>query len=190
MLKQRFSQARRNALDVHVKTTRLIDQRKKIEGQLELKQYEVDVLRSAVKDKQKLQKIIDSKDLEIKHLQEQLQVINTELEVTRKEGCDFREQLQQVTKELEVKSVEFRLVERARMELRADLDAERKRFDELLMQRSVSASGDKFTAEMMVSWLSVVNVVAVYLLNCGLYCYCSYRCIIISASDSCTKRRI
>ena len=46
----------------------------------------MDVLCSAEKDKQKLQRIIDSKDLEIKHLQEQLQVINAELEVTRKEG--------------------------------------------------------------------------------------------------------
>ena len=151
MLKQRFAQARKNALDVLAKTTRLIDQRKKIEGQLELKQYEVDVLRSAEKDKQKLQRIVDSKDLEIKHLQEQLQVINAELEVTRKEGYDFREQLQQVTKELEVKSAEVRLIERARMELRADLDAERKRVDMLLMQRSASASGDKSTIEMEVS---------------------------------------
>ena len=133
ILKQRFAQARKNALDVQAKATRLIDQRKKIEGQLELKQYELELLRSAEKDKQKLQKIIDSKDIEIKHLQEQLQVINAKLEVTRKEGYDFREQLQQVTKELEVKSAEVRLIERSRMELRADLDSERKRVDMLLM---------------------------------------------------------
>ena len=151
ILKRRFSQARKNALDVQAKATRLIDQRKKIEGQLELKQYELELLRSAEKDKQKLQKIIDSKDIEIKHLQEQLQVINAELEVTRKEGYDFREQLQQVIKELEVKSAEVRLIERSRMELRADLDAERKRVDMLLMQRSASASGDKSTIEMEVS---------------------------------------
>lgn len=149
ILKQRFAQARKNALDVQAKATRLIDQRKKIEGQLELKQYELELLRSAEKDKQKLQKIIDSKDIEIKHLQEQLQVINAELEVTRKEGYDFREQLQQVTKELEVKSAEVRLIERSRMELRADLDSERKRVDMLLMQRTASASGD--TIEMEVS---------------------------------------
>ena len=154
IVKQRFAQARKNALDVQMKASRLIEKEHLLEMQLELKQYELKLLSkhsAAEKDKHKLELIIANKDAEIKNLQAEIRRLNTELEATRRAAYDFREQLQQVTKELEVKSAEVRQLEMARMELRDDLDWERKRVDVLMMQRSSSSSGDKYTKEIQVS---------------------------------------
>jgi len=154
IVKQRFAQARKNALDVQMKTTRLIEKEHQLETQLELKQYELKLLSkhsASEKYQHKLKLIIANKDAEIKNLQGEICRLNTELEATRRAAYVFRKKLQQVTKELEVKSAEVRQLERARLELRDDLDWERKRVDMLMMQRSNSRSGDKYNKEIEVS---------------------------------------
>jgi len=139
---------------VHNKTTGLLKEKSELEKQLELKQQELKFLRTIKqKDEEKLQLILENKRVEIKRLQEQLQVLDSELQSEKKTAQKLRGKLSQVDKELEGKSSQVRELEKAICELRLDYKNERKRVDMLLIQRTAATtSKEQYTKEIEVHW--------------------------------------
>jgi len=123
-----------------------------LEKQLELKQQELEFLCTIKqKDEEKLQLILENKRVEIKRLQEQIQVLDSELQSEKKTAQELREKLSQVTNELQGKSSQVWELEKAICELRLDYKNERKRVDMLLMQRTAATtSKEQYTKEIEV----------------------------------------
>lgn len=137
---------------VHNKTTGLLKEKSELEKQLELKQQELEFLHTIKqKDEEKLQLILKNKRVEIKQLQQQIQVLNSELQSEKKTAKELREKLSQVEKKLQVKSSRVQELEKAICELRLDYKNERKRVDMLLMQRTAATtSKEQYTKEIEV----------------------------------------
>ena len=137
---------------VHSKTTGLLKEKSELEKQLELKQQELEFLHTIKqKDEEKLQLILKNKRVEIKQLQQQIQVLNSELQSEKKTAKELREKLSQVEKKLQVKSSRVQELEKAICELRLDYKNERKRVDMLLMQRTAATtSKEQYTKEIEV----------------------------------------
>ena len=79
------------------------------------------------------QKDKQHKEAKIKRLQRKLQVLDGKLQSEIMTTQELRESLSQATNDLERKSDQVRELERARDEMRSDLEEERKRMNDLVM---------------------------------------------------------
>ena len=124
--------------------------------QLQEKQQELSylqLLQEQQEENEELKAIIGRKEAEVRQLRESMQVVEKELHNAKDENHLLREQLQQTAKDLTEKSARLQEVERAKVELRADLEHERRRIDRLLMQSAASTSRETYTGEIKVCTL-------------------------------------
>ena len=142
--------ARREAASAHARVKVLLERRKEIGRQLQLRKKEVSFLQQLQgqlreseeekREKEELREVLMHKDAEVRQLQEQLREVEKELECAREEAHSLRGELQRVTVELAEKSARVQELERTRDNLEDYLDWERRRVDMLLTQSTVSSN--------------------------------------------------
>ena len=157
VLNQQLTNIKQKVKLTHTKTVKLIHERVDIEKQLELREQEIEFLKSSnLKESQQFQSIIRQREEEIKQLKEQLSAVEGQLSSKRKQAKDLREKLNQTEKELATKSAEAQELEKSNGKLEAYLDSERKRVDLLLMQMTAASSQQQYTRELEVCTVCTV----------------------------------
>ena len=141
--------ARHEAASAHVRVKVLLEKRKEMGRQLQLRKKELNFLQQlqgqlrkseeGKREKEELREVLIQKDEEVRQLQEQLSELEKELECAREEACSLREELQRVTVELERESARVQELEGARDKLEGYLNGERRRVDMLLIQSTASS---------------------------------------------------
>ena len=142
--------ARREAASAHARVKVLLERRKEMGRQLQLRNKELSFLQQlqgqlreseeGKRNKEDLREVLMHKDAEVRQLQEQLREVEKELGCAREKTCSLREELQRVTVELEEKSASVQELVRTRDKLEGYLDWERRRVDMLLIQSTASSS--------------------------------------------------
>ena len=138
--------ARHEATSAHARVKVLLQRRKEVVRQLQLRQKELSFLqqlqgqlREGERETQEVREVLTQKDVEVRQLQEQLSELEKELGCAREEVQSLREKLQIVTEELADKSARVQELKKAKAELKEYLDMESRRVDMLLMQSSASS---------------------------------------------------
>ena len=118
-----------------------------VQRQLELKESELKAAQKLQeKENEEFQALINE---EIQKLQQNLEVIQTELTSEREKALSFREQFQQASKEFADKSARVQSLEKAQQKLETQLDIERMRVDQL-QKLADSAAESQHNQEMEV----------------------------------------
>ena len=136
--------ARREATSAHARVKVLLERRKEMGRQLQLRNKELSFLQQlqgqlreseeGKREREELKEVLMHKDVEVRQLQEQLREVEKELGCAREKAHSLREELQRVTVELAEKSARVQELERTRDKLEGYLDWERRRVDMLLIQ--------------------------------------------------------
>ena len=149
---QRLVQIKQTIRQTKTKTIKLIREKMNVEKQLQLREQELQFLRTGhQEDSEQLQNIIRNREEEIRELQQQLHTVEGELNFERKRTQELSEKLQQATTELEKKSAVQRVQEKENEALKSHLKRERQMVDFLQMQLiSASSSKDQYISEMEV----------------------------------------
>jgi len=134
------------------KTMKLIQQKMEVEKQLQLREQELQFLRTGhQKDSELLRSIIHNKEEEVRELQHRLQSVESELALERKVTHDLKEKLHQANAALAEKSALAQEREKVNEAFKILLEGERQRVDQLVRQlTSASTSRDQYTREIEV----------------------------------------
>ena len=134
------------------KTMKLIQQKLEVEKQLQLREQELQFLRTGhQKDSEQLRSIIHNKEEEVRELQHRLQSVESELALERKVTQDLKEKLHQANAALAEKSALAQEREKVNEAFKILLEGERQRVDQLVRQlTSASTSRDQYTREIEV----------------------------------------
>ena len=141
---------RREAVSAHARVKVLLEKRKEMERQLQLRKKELNFLqqlqgqlRESEEGKseiEKLREVLMHKDVEVRQLQKQLSEVEKELECAKEEAHSLRKKLQTVTVELAEKAARVQELERARKELKESVNWQRKLVEMSLIQSTAAAS--------------------------------------------------
>ena len=142
--------ARREAASAHARVKVLLERKREMERQLQLRNKELTFLQrlqgqlreseEGEREKEELREVLMHKDVEVRQLQEQLREVEKELGCAREEARSLREELQRVTVELAEKSARVQELERAREELKESVNWQRKLVEMSLIQSTAAAS--------------------------------------------------
>ena len=142
--------ARREAASAHVRVKVLLEKRKEMGRQLQLRKKELNFLKQVEgqlreseegkREREELREVLMHKDVEVRQLQEQLREVEKELKCAREEACSLREELQRVTVELVEKSARVQELERARDKLEESVNWQRKLVEMSLIQSTASSN--------------------------------------------------
>ena len=146
-VRQRMMQLRQTVKQNNTKTIRLVEEKAEAEKQLQLKEQELQLLRTIV---HKDSKLLQNKEKEIRELRQRLQSVERELTLERSLSTELRQKLQQATEELAKKSAVEREQEEAKEYLKTDLEWERQTVDFLRVQLT---SKDQHIREVEVQTL-------------------------------------
>lgn len=137
----------------HTKTIKLLHKKVKLEKKLQLREQELQLLRTGQeKHSQQLWSIIQNKEEEVRELQQRLFSVESELASEKKVTHDLREKLHQATVELLEKTAREQERENANLLIKTHLERERQRMDQLVMQlTSASTSKDQYIKEIQVN---------------------------------------
>ena len=141
---------RREAASGHAKVKVLLEKRKEMGRQLQLRKRELSFLQqlqgqlkeSGGEDREgeELREVLMHKDAELRRLEEQLREVEKELGCAREKACSLREELQRVTVELAEKSARVQELEHTRDNLEESLNRQRKLVEMSLIQSTAAAS--------------------------------------------------
>ena len=150
-ISQKMMQLRQTIKQNQTKTISLVKKKAEAEEQLQLKERELQLLRTIVqKDSELLQKdreLLQNKEKEIRELRQHLQSVESELTLERNLSKELRKKLQQATEELAKKSAVEREREEAKEYLKTHLERERQTVDFLRVQLT---SKDQHIREVQV----------------------------------------
>ena len=150
-ISQKMMQLRQTIKQNQTKTISLVKKKAEAEEQLQLKERELQLLRTIVqKDSELLQKdreLLQNKEKEIRELRQHLQSVESELTLERNLSKELRKKLQQATEELGKKSAVEREREEAKEYLKTHLERERQTVDSLRVQLT---SKDQHIREVQV----------------------------------------
>ena len=145
--------ARHEAASAHARMKVLLEKRKEMGRQLQLRKKELNFLQQLERqlreseegkgEREELREILMHKDAEVRQFQEQLSEVEKELECAREEARSLREELQRVTVELAEKSARVQELERAREELKESVNWQRKLVEISLIQSTAAASSNE-----------------------------------------------
>ena len=145
--------ARHKTASAHARVKVLLERRKEMGRQLQLRKRELSFLQQlqgqlseseeGKSEREELREVLMHKDVEVRQLQEQLKEMEKELECAREEACSLREELQSVTVELAEKSARVQELERARDKLEESVNWQRKLVEMSLIQSTAAASSKK-----------------------------------------------
>ena len=145
--------ARREAASAHARVKALLEKRKEMGRQLQLRKRELNFLQQlqgqlreseeGKREREELREVLMHKDTEVRQLQEQLREVEKELECARKEARSWREELQSVTVELAEKSARVQELERTRDKLEESVNWQRKLVEMSLIQSTAAASSNE-----------------------------------------------
>jgi len=142
--------ARREAASAHAKVKVLLERRREMGRQLQLRNKELSFLQQlqgqlkeseeGKREREELREVLMYKDVEVRQLQEQLREVEKELGCSKEEARSWREELQRVTVELAEKSARVQELERAREEMKESVNWQRKLVEMSLIQSTAAAS--------------------------------------------------
>ena len=145
--------ARREAASAHARVKMLLEKRKKMGRQLQLRKKELNFLKrvegqlreseEGKREREELREVLMHKDVEVRQLQKQLSEVEKELKCAREEARSLREELQRVTVELAEKSARVQELERARDKLEESVNWQRKLVEMSLIQSTAAASSNE-----------------------------------------------
>ena len=145
--------ARREAASAHARMKLLVEKKKNMGRQLQLRQSELGFLQQlqeklregekGKREKEELREVLMHKDVEVRQLLEQLREMEKEWLFAREEAQRLREELLKVTVELAEKSARVQELERAREELKESVNWQRKLVEMALMQSTAAANSKK-----------------------------------------------
>ena len=145
--------ARCEAASAHARVKVLLEKRKEMGRQLQLRKKELNFLQQlqgqlreseeGKREREELREVLMHKDAEVRQLQEQLSEVEKELKCAREEACSLREELQRVTVELVEKSARVQELERARDKLEESVNWQRKLVEMSLIQSTAAASSNE-----------------------------------------------
>ena len=145
--------ARHEAASTHARVKVLLERKKEMGRQLQLRKRELNFLQQlqgqlrgseeGMREREELREVLMHKDAEVRQLQEQLWEVEKELGCARVEACSLREELQRVTVELTEKSARVQELERAREELKESVNWQRKLVEMSLIQSTAAASSNE-----------------------------------------------
>ena len=144
---------RREAVSAHARVKVLLEKRKEMGRQLQLRKKELNFLQQlqgqlreseeGKREREELREVLMHKDVELWQLQEQLSEVEKELGCAREEARSLREELRRVTVELAEKSARVQELERAREELKESVNWQRKLVEMSLIQSTAAASSNE-----------------------------------------------
>ena len=152
-VRRKFSHHKHILTVSHTKSRKLLEKAVEVRRQLQEKQQELhylQLLQEQKEENEELKAIIERKVAEVRQLREILQVVEKELQNAKDKNRELREQLQQTATELVDKSARLQELERVRVELRADLEYQRRWIDQLLIQSAASTSRETYNGEIKV----------------------------------------
>ena len=142
--------ARREAASAHARVKALLERRKEMGRQLQLRNKELTFLQQlqgqlreseeGEREREELREVLMHKDVEVRQLQEQLREVEKELVCAKEEAHSWREELQRVTVELAEKSARVQELERAREEMKESVNWQRKLVEMSLIQSTAAGS--------------------------------------------------
>ena len=142
--------ARREAASAHARVKVLLERRREMGRQLQLRKRELSFLQQlqgqlkeseeGKREREELREVLMYKDVEVRQLQEQLREVEKELGCSKEEARSWREELQRVTVELAEKSARVQELERARDKLEESVNWQRKLVEMSLIQSTAAAS--------------------------------------------------
>ena len=142
--------ARREAASAHVRVKALLERRKEMGRQLQLRNKELTFLQQlqgqlreseeGEREREELREVLMYKEVEVRQLQEQLREVEKELGCEREEARSLREELQRVTVELAEKSARVQELERTRDKLEESVNWQRKLVEMSLIQSTAAAN--------------------------------------------------
>ena len=142
--------ARREAASAHARMKLLLEKKKNMGRQLQLRQIELRFLQqlqgqlregeAGKREREELREVLMHKDVELRQLGEKLREVEKELGYAREEARCLNEELLKVTVELAEKSVRVQELERAREELKESVNWQRKLVEMSLIQSTAAAS--------------------------------------------------
>ena len=139
------------------KITKLIKEKEVTESTLNLRTFELELLRQSTTNQIELQqRSIYQREKEISDLQRRLQSVEAELVKTQ--IPPMKEDLRRASLELQAKSAEVEILQEQRNERRKMLDMERRILDKYLMQlTAASVSHDQYRQEVEVMCTDTLN---------------------------------
>jgi len=157
IVRQKLLEIKQTIGNTQNKTMKLIQQKMEVEKQLQLREQELQFLRTGhQKDSEQLRSIILNKEEEVRELRHRLQSVESELAFERKVTQDLKEKLHQANAALAEKSALAQEREKVNEAFKILLEGERQRVDQLLRQlTSASTSRDQYTREIEVKGDSV-----------------------------------
>ena len=145
--------ARREAASAHARVKVLVEKKKNIGRQLNLRQSELRFLQQlqeqlregeeGKRESEELREVLMHKDVEVRQLREQLREMEKEWLCAREEAQSLRKELLKVTVELAEKSARVQELERAREELKESMNWQRKLVEMALMQSTAAANSNE-----------------------------------------------
>ena len=141
---------RREAASAHSRVKVLLEKRKEMGRQLQLRKRELSFLQQlqrqlkesggGEREGEELREVLMHKDVELRRLEEQLRDVEKELGCAREKACSLREELQRVTVELAKKSARVQELEQTRDKLEESVNWQRKLVEMSLIQSTAAAS--------------------------------------------------
>lgn len=152
IVRQKLLEIKQTIENTQNKTMKLIQQKMEVEKKLQLREQELQFLRTGhQKDSELLRSIIHNKEEEVRELQHRLQSVESELALERKVTQDLKEKLHQANAALAEKSALAQEREKVNEAFKILLEGERQRVDQLVRQlTSASTSRDQYTREIEV----------------------------------------
>ena len=179
---QRVTETIQSIRQTQTKAINLIQEKMEVEKQLQLKEQELQLLRTIDihQDSEQLENIIRNKEEEIRVLQHRLHEVESELSSERKLSQELREQLKQANAELETKYAVEREREKATGDLRTSLERERQMVD-FLREQLTNASTSKEHVEVCTTprIIEICSHARLYM-----YTVCAWMMIFIDLSST------
>ena len=148
---KKLAQIRNTIGQTQAKTMSLIQQKIEVEKQIQLREQELQFLRTGhQKDSEQLQSIIQNREEEVRELRHRLRTVENELASEKKVTQDLRDKLLQTTAELAEKSALAREREKVIGVFKFQLEGERQRVDQLLMQLTGAGTSKDYIREIEV----------------------------------------
>ena len=148
---KKLAQIRNTIGQTQAKTMSLIQQKIEVEKQIQLREQELQFLRTGhQKDSEQLQSIIQNREEEVRELRHRLRTVENELASEKKVTQDLRDKLLQTTAELAVKSALAQEREKVIGVFKFQLEGERQRVDQLLMQLTGAGTSKDYIRDIEV----------------------------------------
>jgi len=152
IVRQKLLEIKQTIRNTQNKTMKLIQQKLEVEKQLQLREQELQFLRTGhQRDSEQLRSITQNREEEVWELRHRLQSVESELAFERKVTQDLKEKLHQANAALAEKSALAQEREKVNEAFKILLEGERQRVDQLVRQlTSASTSRDQYTREIEV----------------------------------------